>query len=1641
MTVDDIRKQYPQYSDLSDQQLVDGLHKKFYSDIPQDQFYQKVGFTTPEQQQKNISFWDGLNIPKGKPVALNENTGQAVYQPAKAKYSIPDNVDNIDTKSTTPTNNNSYKEQLKKAQESGSISDASDEFVPGIGFVPKGGKEIAYLGDAINHTTAVAPEVMGSGLYNLIKGKSAQQPKDIRPSTPEQIANDQKVAQSITDFFDKHTSEEVANAPVTNDIKAQIASVSRTPEEAHANLQLIKSYAERNGGTVDDFMKQTGLEIQNRTAEAGSATADGLKQFAGVNAKNADMEALAKAQQMESKGIDRDTIWKQTGWGRGADNKWRFEIDDSGVNLNTNLRKEGTDQLNTNMDQPVSHNNMYQSYPDTAKIPVTLKKNMDGFGSYSDGKIELHGGVPDDYIKSTALHEGQHAIQAKEGFAMGGSPDTNSLKRIIEDVGFRLQREGGDYQPLFDLYKKLEAKTISKEDAYDTYRRLAGEVEARNVQTRMDMTAEDRRNTAPWHTEDVPRDKQIVRFSDGNMMSVPHNSSYEEKIKDIRSFFAKNVKKDKLTPDEKELYDFAMTSKSSTQFIRNGVRTLLNKGDDKMGFKHIIMRHYGEGADSELSAWDVLRIGKTIKEGSPLTDAEILRNQDILGSSKDAIRRMVKTKDGENMYIVGVGRDKTGNNAVITYYKTAVDGAERKLSTMDGNPKSPVRIQDENLVGGGSDHRGTPTVDIESINPSTLKQSEQTTSGEAKGLVRFGLKDNEAHTVIQIFKGGDVSTLPHELAHVFRRYLNDSELAEATRIFAKNGVWDIDAEEAFAEGFIKWISTGKSPTPELKSVFAQFKTWLTDLWKTVVANERDFKLTQDHKDFYRAMMGDKKAAKKIFGEAKADAKATGAPSVLMQTSREKIKQDISVARSAMQKIGEAMPAVKEWAHNNLTMNKAYEGLVQDRVAGSSKDMLHAEILHNALKELSPEANKLLQQYIVKDISDLPAQYQFLKPLGDRVVKRINDMSDELVSLGRLDEKTAKEYEDGYLKRLYDKHWFGEKEQPSYSSKKLPKTYERGVQLSTDDTEKAHEYLTKYGINQGLKPLSTANSNMIELLKDASSKGYFSKQKNGGRVILKRDGTKWSFDRDYTKAEREKMGEIENASLTIPNTMARLSAEIQQARMFERASSDARITYSGKVLDDDKMKELGYVKITDSKRYGQLANKWVEYTAAHDIIDFEEKGKIAQVWSQYLSAWKQSKTIYNASAHFNNFTSNLMLRVMSGDKNPFGKFGEAMDLMSKFDEFKVLEAEAIKGTISSDQKLRLARLRQDQTLKEAIDIGIMGRSQLHDILTTYNPSDPFTKNTGYLHGAAKKIEGAYNMEDMIFRLSMYIKRREAGLSPMEAMKQIEAILPDYTRPMPKFFRTLRNSGIAPFISWSYYVMPNIVKLIAKNPKRAAVVLGAPYVFSEAIMQSEGQSNADLPTDTIGRRIGYNVDNEGNIDTIKIDRIVPFFDVVSIPLSAAMSVYDAARTGEDAGGMSWEGAKGLISGVGNFISNYASGIPIQVIEAIRTGKDAYTGRPIIGGKNNQTPSDEMMNTGRWLLNTFAPVPIQLMSGYDFIKSQVTEQEDRKQFQDVVPRSTAQSALKMFPGINTMTYDPRATEKQIERDSKRNETLFGD
>jgi hypothetical protein len=50
-SIAEVRAKFPQYADLSDADLAGALHKKFYADMPQAEFYAKIGFKAPTVEQ------------------------------------------------------------------------------------------------------------------------------------------------------------------------------------------------------------------------------------------------------------------------------------------------------------------------------------------------------------------------------------------------------------------------------------------------------------------------------------------------------------------------------------------------------------------------------------------------------------------------------------------------------------------------------------------------------------------------------------------------------------------------------------------------------------------------------------------------------------------------------------------------------------------------------------------------------------------------------------------------------------------------------------------------------------------------------------------------------------------------------------------------------------------------------------------------------------------------------------------------------------------------------------------------------------------------------------------------------------------------------------------------------------------------------------------------------------------------------------------------------------------------------------------------------------------------------------------------------------------------------------------------------
>ena len=163
--------------------------------------------------------------------------------------------------------------------------------------------------------------------------------------------------------------------------------------------------------------------------------------------------------------VDAETIRQKTGWFRGADGKWRWEIDDSGaetdtkwgflrnpdakrynelfekVYLNDTATAEDLNELQIldknlkgvrksplYLDEIVRHDKLFEAYPALRDVKVRFEANTgNAEGAYHDGfnEIVLRAGLKlePEKLKDTLIHEIQHAIQSTEGFSGGSSPE------------------------------------------------------------------------------------------------------------------------------------------------------------------------------------------------------------------------------------------------------------------------------------------------------------------------------------------------------------------------------------------------------------------------------------------------------------------------------------------------------------------------------------------------------------------------------------------------------------------------------------------------------------------------------------------------------------------------------------------------------------------------------------------------------------------------------------------------------------------------------------------------------------------------------------------------------------------------------------------------------------------------------------------------------------------------------------------------------------------------------------------------------------------------------------------------------------------------------------------------------------------
>jgi hypothetical protein len=122
-----------------------------------------------------------------------------------------------------------------------------------------------------------------------------------------------------------------------------------------------------------------------------------------------------------------------------------------------------------------------------------------------------------------------------------------------------------------------------------------------------------------------------------------------------------------------------------------------------------------------------------------------------------------------------------------------------------------------------------------------------------KGAISF-LDDGRA--ILHAMESPDVSTMAHEVGHIFRRDLEGDDLRIAEEwAGVKDGNWKTKHEEKFARGFERYLADGIAPTEGLRAIFEKFKTWLTKIYRGILGSEIDVEISPEMRGVFDRLLG------------------------------------------------------------------------------------------------------------------------------------------------------------------------------------------------------------------------------------------------------------------------------------------------------------------------------------------------------------------------------------------------------------------------------------------------------------------------------------------------------------------------------------------------------------------------------------------------------------------------------------------------------------------------------------------------------------------------------------------------------------------------------------------------------------------
>lgn len=271
-------------------------------------------------------------------------------------------------------------------------------------------------------------------------------------------------------------------------------------------------------------------------------------------------------------------------------------------------------------------------------------------------------------------------------------------------------------------------------------------------------------------------------------------------------------------------------------------------------------------------------------------------------------------------------------------------------------------------------------------------------------------------------------------------------------------------------------------------------------------------------------------------------------------------------------------------------------------------------------------------------------------------------------------------------------------------------------------------------------------------------------------------------KDIPKEIRDLYGEITDPVWAYLKTMADQSTAAHNADFLSKISGMEGVF-------KDKPDETHFKQIPDVARWGAVRGKFTTQEVNDfliEAIDPVDSGRFRFVEKLIVNPFKWTKTVASLPSHPRNFLGNTMFSVLAGNTitNPANipYYWKALRvIMGKEGKYRGTWKELVRARVADTQ---------------------FWGSEMPKLMAEMI-SDPVSwpdKIMNTVKWPVEKLGELYNNEDLIYRVSAFLKYRDNGMTVNQAAQEVDKWFTNYAR-LPKAVKTARRIGVfGPFLSF-------------------------------------------------------------------------------------------------------------------------------------------------------------------------------------------------------------------------------------------------